>query len=102
MMGGLSEFNTAVRLNLPMVVIVCNDAAYGAEHIQLRDRGLDAKTTEFDWPSFATTAEALGGTGITVSSLSDWPRVETALNHLSGPLLIELKLHPDAMPRMRI
>ncbi|MGB1161159.1 MAG: thiamine pyrophosphate-binding protein [Alphaproteobacteria bacterium] len=102
MMGGLSEFNTAVRLNLPMVVIVCNDAAYGAEHIQLRDRGLDAKTTEFDWPSFATTAEALGGTGITVSSLSDWPRVETAVTHLSGPLLIELKLHPDAMPRMRI
>ena len=102
MMGGLTEFNTAVRLNLPMVVVICNDAAYGAEHIQLRDRGLDATTTEFDWPSFAATAQALGGTGLEVSSASDWPAVEEALSQLEGPLLIELKLHPDEMPRMRV
>ncbi|HCH99419.1 MAG TPA: acetolactate synthase, partial [Alphaproteobacteria bacterium] len=102
MMGGLTEFNTAVRLRLPMVVVVCNDAAYGAEHIQLRDRGLDAATTEFDWPSFATTARALGGAGIEVASVSDWPLVEAALEQLEGPLLIELKLHPDEMPRMRV
>ena len=102
MMGGLTEFNTAVRLHLPMVVVVCNDAAYGAEHIQLRDRGLDAATTEFDWPSFATTARALGGAGIEVASVSDWPLVEAALEQLEGPLLIELKLHPDEMPRMRV
>ena len=102
MMGGLTEFNTAVRLHLPMVVVVCNDAAYGAEHIQLRDRGLDAATTEFDWPSFATTARALGGAGIEVASVSAWPWVEAALEQLEGPLLIELKLHPDEMPRMRV
>ena len=85
-----------------MVVVICNDAAYGAEHIQLRDRGLDATTTEFDWPSFAATAQALGGTGLEVSSASDWPAVEEALSQLEGPLLIELKLHPDEMPRMRV
>ena len=102
MMGGLTEFNTAVRLGLRMVVVVCNDAAYGAEHIQLRDRGLDATTTEFDWPSFALTAQALGGSGVEVSSMSDWPKVEAALSAIDGPLLIELKLHPDAMPRMRL
>lgn len=102
MMGGLTEFNTAVRLNLPMVVVVCNDAAYGAEHIQLRDRGLDPRTTEFDWPSFAHMAEALGGAGVQVSDLSDWNEVEAALDRLDSPLLIELKLHPDTIPRMRI
>jgi thiamine pyrophosphate-dependent acetolactate synthase large subunit-like protein len=102
MMGGLTEFNTAVRLNLPMVVVVCNDSAYGAEHIQLRDRGLDPRTTQFDWPSFAHMAEALGGAGVQVSDLSDWNEVEAALDRLDGPLLIELKLHPDAIPRMRI
>ena len=66
------------------------------------DRGLDAATTEFDWPSFATTARALGGAGIEVASVSDWPLVEAALEQLEGPLLIELKLHPDEMPRMRV
>jgi len=34
--------------------------------------------------------------------LSDWPSVEAALEQLEGPLLIELKLHPDEMPRMRV
>ena len=37
MMGGVNEFNTAVR-NCDLTVIVCNDAAYGAEHIQMIDR----------------------------------------------------------------
>ena len=102
MMGGLTEFNTAVRLNLPIVVIVCNDAAYGAEHIQLKDRGMDPKTTEFDWPSFAATARALGGEGLEIASINDWGRAEEALAHQTGPLLIELKLDPNDVPRMRI
>ena len=33
MMGGINEFNTAVRLGLDLIVIIANDSAYGAEHI---------------------------------------------------------------------
>ncbi|MCO4841251.1 MAG: thiamine pyrophosphate-binding protein, partial [Rhodobacteraceae bacterium] len=29
MMGGLGEFNTAVRMGLDLIVVVCNDSAYG-------------------------------------------------------------------------
>ena len=41
MMAGINEFNTAVRLNQNLIVIVCNDSAYGAEHIQFVDRNID-------------------------------------------------------------
>lgn len=102
MMGGINEFNTAVRLGLNLTVIVANDAAYGAEHIQFLDRKMDPSLTEFDWPSFAEVANSLGGVGIQVTSMEE---LDAALEELDGvkvPALIELKLDPNDVPRMRI
>ncbi|MCT4553310.1 MAG: thiamine pyrophosphate-binding protein [Pelagimonas sp.] len=102
MMGGINEFNTAVRLGLNLTVILCNDAAYGAEHIQFRDRKMDPGLTTFDWPSFAATATALGGTGIEVRSLRELDAAIAQLDGIKGPALLELHLDPDHVPRMRI
>lgn len=101
MMGGLTEFNSAVRSKLDLVVIVCNDAAYGAEHIQFRDRNLDPALSQFDWPSFAEAAKALGGDGIEVQSNDDFELALEAINNRTRPLLIDMKLDPDDVPRMR-
>ncbi|MBF7015249.1 thiamine pyrophosphate-binding protein (plasmid) [Novosphingobium resinovorum] len=97
-LGGLAEFNTAVRHNLDIVTIVCNDAAYGAEHIQFRRKGMDPALSMFDWPDFGKVAEALGGRGFSVSTFGD---LQTALNAVKdhrGPVLIDMKFDPDAMP----
>ena len=102
MMGGINEFNTAVRLNQDLIVIVANDSAYGAEHIQFRDRGMDASLSQFEWPSFADLATTLGGKGVTVSCPEDLETAITAIDTRDKPLLIELKLDPDDVPRMRL
>lgn len=102
MMGGLTEFNTAVRSRLDLIVIVCNDAAYGAEHIQFKDRNMDPSLSTFDWPSFAEAATALGGTGVEVTSNEGLEHAITAIAERDRPLLIELKLDPDDVPRMRL
>lgn len=102
MMGGINEFNTAVRLGLDLIVIVANDSAYGAEHIQFLDRKMDPSLTEFDWPSFAKVATSLGGTGIEVTSPEELDTAIAALDGRKGPMLIELKLDPNDVPRMRI
>lgn len=102
MMGGINEFNTAVRLGLDLIIIVANDSAYGAEHIQFLDRQMDPSLTTFQWPSFAEVATSLGGTGVEVRSDDE---LQTALNLLEnrkGPILIELRLDPHDVPRMRI
>ena len=101
MMGGLNEFNTAVRVGLDLIVIVCNDGAYGAEHIKLKDKGLEAKATEFEWPNFAQVAETLGGEGVTVSDLNGLEGLGPVIEARTKPLLIELRLDPNAVPRMR-
>ena len=102
MMGGLGEFNTAVRMNLDFVVIVANDAAYGAEHVQFRDRQMDPGLSTFEWPSFAEAAIALGGEGVTVDSNDSLETALEAIKSRKKPLLIDLKLDPDAVPRMRM
>ena len=102
MIGGINEFNTAVRLGLDLIVIVANDAAYGAEHIQFRDRQMDPGLTQFDWPSFAEVAKALGGNGIEVRSMAELGSALAALETRDRPTLIELHLDPNDVPRMRI
>ncbi|RLQ87930.1 thiamine pyrophosphate-binding protein [Notoacmeibacter ruber] len=101
MMGGVNEFNTAVRLKQDLIVIVCNDSAYGAEHIQFVDRSMNPGLSEFEWPSFADVATALGGKGITVRSDEDLESAIKAVKTRTKPLLIELRLDPNQVPRMR-
>ena len=102
MMGGINEFNTAVRLGLDLIVIIANDSAYGAEHIQFLDRKMDPGLTEFHWPSFAQIAASLGGAGYEVRSMEDLETALGALETRDRPVLIELKLDPHDVPRMRI
>ena len=102
MMGGINEFNTAVRLGLDLIVIVANDSAYGAEHIQFLDRKMDPSLTEFHWPSFAEIAKSLGGQGIEVHSDEELETALAAIETRDRPLLIELRLDPHDVPRMRI
>lgn len=102
MMGGINEFNTAVRMKQDLIVIIANDSAYGAEHIQFLDRKMDPGLTMFDWPSFAEVGTALGGQGIYVDSVETLESAITAIDTRTKPLLIELRLDPNDVPRMRI
>ncbi|NOX72482.1 MAG: thiamine pyrophosphate-binding protein [Alphaproteobacteria bacterium] len=100
MMGGLAEFSTALRENLDLIVIICNDQAYGAEYVQFTDRQMDPAISEFNWPSFAKVAIAMGGQGVSVGSDDDLEVAVAAIKSRKGPLLIDLRLDPATVPRM--
>ncbi len=97
MLGGLTEFSTAVRQKLDLVVIVCNDNGYGAEYIQFRRKGIDPALSLLDWPDLAPVAVALGGEGITVRSESDLETAAAAIANRKAPLLIDVKLDPESL-----
>lgn len=96
--SGLSEFNTAVRNQLDLVVVICNDGGYGAEHIQFRDRNMDPALSLFDWPDFGPVADALGARGLTVRNIADLDRAVALIRDRDRPVIIDLKLDPDQIP----
>ncbi|GAB7046564.1 thiamine pyrophosphate-binding protein [Catenuloplanes indicus] len=100
MHGGIGEFATAVRENLDVIVVVCNDGGYGAEHVQFADRGLDPGLSLFSWPDLATVADALGGDGVTVRSADDLAYAEKAIADRTRPLLIDVRLDVRQMTPM--
>lgn len=98
MTSGITEFNTAVRHNIDLITIVCNDGAYGAEYQHLRHAGLDPVVSTFAWPELATVAESLGGRGVTVRTMADLDGADHAIRERNRPLLIDVKLNPDELP----
>ncbi|ADJ47600.1 acetolactate synthase I/II/III large subunit [Amycolatopsis mediterranei S699] len=90
----LSELDTAVRLELPLVVIVYNDAAYGAEIHHFGDA--DMTTVRFPDSDLAAIARGFGCTGVTVRSAEDLPAVREWLTEpRSAPLVIDAKIADD-------
>lgn len=98
MLGGLSEFNTAVRHRADLIVAVMNDSAYGAEYYRFVERSLDPALTRFDWPDLAGVAAALGGVGVTVREPKDFEQVRAVVEGRDRPVLIDVKLDPATIP----
>ena len=95
---GISELETAVRLRLPLVVIVYNDAAYGAEvhHFGAGDAPADMGTVTFPDTDVAAIARGYGASGITVRSRADLAGVaEWLAGPRDAPLVIDAKIASD-------
>ncbi|MFN3437430.1 MAG: thiamine pyrophosphate-binding protein [Acidovorax sp.] len=100
MLSGLGELSVAVREKLDLVVVVCNDGSYGAEHVHFRNRDMDPAVSLFVWPDFVPMAQALGAGGATVRNGADLVAAFAAMSSADrvGPFLIDIKLDPDCMP----
>jgi acetolactate synthase I/II/III large subunit len=93
---GISELETAVRLQLPMVVIVYDDEAYGAEvhHFGPEDFPLD--TVRFPPADLAAIARGFGCDAVTVRGAADLGPVRDWLESRPGhPIVIDAKVTSD-------
>ncbi len=81
---GISELETAVRLGAPMVIVVYDDEAYGAEVHHFGPDGHPLQTVRFPPVDIAAIAAGFGCSAITVRSPADLE-----------PLRAWLKSQPD-------
>lgn len=99
---GISELETAVRLKLPLVCIVYNDAAYGAEvhHFAEHHPQGELGSVSFPETDIAAIARGYGADGVTVRTLEDLQPVrEWVAAFRDGgqdrPLVIDAKIASD-------
>jgi acetolactate synthase I/II/III large subunit len=92
-MMAAAELDTVVRLGLPMVVIVYNDDAYGAEVHHFRPGRFPLETVQFPSTDIAAIARGHGFTAVTVTEERDLAPVERWLaGDRRTPLLIDAKV----------
>ena len=93
---GASELETVARLGLPMVVVVYNDHAYGAEVHHFGPSGKPLDTVTFPDTDLAAVARGYGFDSLTVRRPEDLSRVASWLvGDRSRPLLIDAKVVAD-------
>ena len=92
----VAEMETAVRLELPLLVLVYNDSAYGAEvhHFQADDDAMSIVT--FPDTDIAAIARGFGAEAMTVTTSTDLNEVLDRLTSgLSAPLVVDAKIASD-------
>lgn len=94
----LPELETAVRLRLPMVIVVYDDAAYGAEVHHFGPSGAALDIVRFPETDFAALARGLGADGLTVCRTADLAGVgEWLAGDRSRPLVVDAKVAPGVV-----
>ena len=93
---GISELETVVRLKLPLVIVIYNDSAYGAEVHHFTDPEMDRSIVTFPETDLAAIARGYGAEGVTVRTPQD---LDAVRNWVDGsrdrPLVIDAKVSSD-------
>jgi thiamine pyrophosphate-dependent acetolactate synthase large subunit-like protein len=93
---GAAELDTVRRLGLPMVVVVYNDDAYGAEVHHFASGNHPMDTVTFPDTDIAAVARGYGFTAVTVRGAQDLEPVRVWLDGpRDTPLLIDAKVVGD-------
>jgi thiamine pyrophosphate-dependent acetolactate synthase large subunit-like protein len=91
----MGELETVVREDLPMVIVLMNDCAYGAELHFLKLRQQPVAKSVFPDVDFAPIAEGFGFEAATIRTLDDLHKVAPKLRKPDGPVFLDCKINAD-------
>jgi len=90
---GITELETLVRLGIPMVVVVYDDEAYGAEVHHFGPEGDPLDTVRFPATDIAAIGRGFGCEGVIVRRVDDLAAVRSWLDGpRSRPLVVDAKI----------
>ena len=90
---GLPDLHALVHNAKSAVVLVFNDACYGAEIHQYGSQGLDEAIMEIEQLDFATIARGFGAQGVAIRTMDDLTRVEEwVADGANGTLVVDLRI----------
>ena len=95
LMFNLQELETIVRHKMQMVLVVWNDAGYGAEVHKLVAKGFNEKLAQWESPDFVALARAFGGDGVKLGAPAEiGDAIATGLRK-GGLFLIDARVSPS-------
>ena len=91
----MGELETAAREDLPLIIVLMNDCAYGAELHLLKMQQLPISKSVFPDVDFAPVAEAFGFRTATIRSLDDLRALAPLLANPEEPIFLDCKINAD-------
>ena len=88
----LAEFETAVRFRVPILVVVMNDEAIGAEYHKSAASGLETALTTMTTPDLGEVGRALGGRGTLARTVDDLAAAVRAFVADPAPTIVDVRI----------
>ena len=93
----MGELETVAREGIPMIIILMNDCAYGAELHFLKERDAAVDLSIFPDIDYEPVAEAFGFETATVRTLDELRALAPMLEDPDGPVFIECKINASVV-----
>jgi thiamine pyrophosphate-dependent acetolactate synthase large subunit-like protein len=90
----LQELETAARLKLNLVIVIYDDAAYGAEVHHFEPMGHDVSRVRFPEADLAAIGRAAGAKAASIRTVDDLAVIDEWLANPGGPLVLDAKVNP--------
>ena len=88
----LAEFETAVRYGMPLLVVVMNNEALGAEYYKLDAHQMDVKPSMITTPDLGGVGVAMGGRGRLALTIDELRAGVAEFVAKPGPTMIDLRI----------
>ena len=93
----IGDLVTAVRYELPVVIVVLNNAKLGFISLEQEAKGLPDWGTDITNPDFTALAEACGALGISVTDPGDLGAALQQAFDARRPVVVNVSVDPDAL-----
>ena len=93
----MGELETVVREDIPLVIVLMNDCAYGAELHYLKMRNMPVSKSVFPDIDFAPIAAGFGFEAATVRTLDELRALAPMLKNPSGAIFLDCKINASVV-----
>jgi thiamine pyrophosphate-dependent acetolactate synthase large subunit-like protein len=93
----IGDFETAVRHDVPLLIVVFNDESLGAEYHKSMSKGLRPELARVTTPNLAEVAVALGGRGWQVRNEDELTEAVECFAADPGPAIIDVRTAPTVL-----
>ena len=88
----LAEFETAVRYNMPLLVIVMNNEALGAEYYKLDAHKMETRGSQVTTPDLGKVAVSFGGRGRKATTIDELSSAAKEFLAKPGPMMVDVRI----------
>jgi thiamine pyrophosphate-dependent acetolactate synthase large subunit-like protein len=92
-----NEFETAVRYDIPLLVVVLNDQSLGSEYHKMKARNMNPDLYLVPTPDLGSVGRAFGGRGRLARTMDEFEAATREWLAKPGPMIIDARISRNAL-----